>query len=211
MATVINPDNGEFIIKGALSADGITSADGDLELGKVRIDSVDDIDLSNIPANYAVSDVALNVAGGTYVAGNSYVGGTFVANGDVVTLGNASGSLTLSANINSDIIPSATSTYNVGSNSLAWAGVFTDKLYLSNVTEVTSTTGAAQFIDDGTTDGEIKIIVAVEAPSSVITFTPTTPIGFNTISVSNSGDSATLIWKTGYGWAVLNAFRATVS
>ena len=227
MATVVNPDNGEYIILGNLTADGISSSDGDLDLGKVRIDNTDDINLNSIPANYADADVALNVAGGCYVAGNSYVGGTFVANGDVVTLGNASGSLTLGANITSDIIPGTTNTFDIGSATATWAGTYTDNVYFdqtpdvlnpggilsvtSGVSQIGTNTSATQTLPDGSANGQLKVIFAASNPTTPVTVTPTTALGYTSITFNNEGDSATLTWRNGWGWVVLSSFRSSIS
>lgn len=71
-------------------------------------------------------------------------------------------------------------------------------------TPVTSltTTGAAQALTlaNGTA-GQIKIIVhAVDGGSAVLT--PTTKIGFTTITFTNVGDAATLVY-TSAGWAIV--------
>ena len=224
MSTYVRPDNGEFIVLGNLKAEGISSSDGDLELGnlgKVRIDNTDNIDLNNIPSSYVNADVALNVAGGSYVAGNSYVGGTFVANGDVVTLGNTGGSLTLGANISSDIIPSQTATYDIGSNSFVWNKVYTNQLISPQFIDCISTASVSYMTDmiqagsnasislPDAEPGFIKVFITINTPTNPVTVTPDNPLGFSSITFTNAGDSATLIYGSS-GWNVLNLFRATV-
>jgi len=215
MATVINPDNGEFIVNGSISADG------NLELGKVRIDNTDDINLTAIPPNYALSDVALNVAGGSYVAGNSYVGGTFIANGDVVTLGNASGSLTLGANVSSDVIPSTTETYNLGSVSSTWNKIYTKNVIspqfidcitsasLDYQTDMIQTATNATISLADAENGFVKNFITISSPSSPVTVTPTNAVGFTSIRFTNIGDSAQLIYHS-TGWHIISVFRTTV-
>jgi hypothetical protein len=65
-----------------------------------------------------------------------------------------------------------------------------------------TTTGAAQALTlaDGTA-GQVKVIVhAVDGGSAVLT--PTTKIGFTTITFTNVGDAATLVY-TAAGWAII--------
>ena len=73
-----------------------------------------------------------------------------------------------------------------------------------------STTGAAQALTlaDGAA-GQVKYIVhAVDGGSAVLT--PTTKIGFSTITFTAVGDSATLVY-TAAGWAVVGSKGATIA
>jgi hypothetical protein len=65
-----------------------------------------------------------------------------------------------------------------------------------------TTTGAAQALTlaNGTA-GQVKVIVhAVDGGSAVLT--PTTKIGFSTITFTNVGDAVTLVY-TAAGWAII--------
>lgn len=95
-----------------------------------------------------------------------------------------------------------TSTYGdaaiVGVQSLSGAGAVN---LTTSLTSLTST-GAAQALTlaDGTA-GQIKIIVhTVDGGSAVLT--PTTKIGFSTITFTGVGESATLVY-TAAGWAIV--------
>lgn len=222
MATVINPDNGVFIVNGTISSTSLTPS----TQVKLRISSTDDIDLNNIPVSFAAADVALNVAGGIYTAGNHYVDGTFVANGDIVSLGNAGGSLTLGANISSHILPSETDTYDIGDASKNWRKVYAEHLVLDNTTAIITTgftdgnstnvinssTSASITLPDGTDGGIYIFYVDSSGPAAgTVTITPTTANGFSSMVFNNSGDSATLTYRATDGWTVLNAFRTSVN
>jgi hypothetical protein len=208
MSSVINPDNGELNILGSLSV-----ANGLALSGKLSIDDNSDIDL-NTPT---YGDGALNVAGGGYFGGHVYVGGTLVANGDVITLGNGGGSLTLNANISSDILPSDTDTYNVGSTTAEWNyGFFRNIVLDSNeetvntsvsniqaVSYITSSTSNSITLADGEYTGQIKVIVAIEDISaSPVQLTPDTPLGFNYFIFNAIGQTVTLMY-TYAGWAII--------
>jgi len=82
-----------------------------------------------------------------------------------------------------------------------------------NVTDMLTsltTTGAAQALTlaNGTT-GQIKIISHVIDGGSAV-LTPTTKIGFTTITFTNVGDSATLVY-TAAGWAIVGISGAVAA
>ena len=82
-----------------------------------------------------------------------------------------------------------------------------------NVTDMLTsltTTGAAQALTlaNGTT-GQIKIISHVVDGGSAV-LTPTTKIGFTTITFTNVGDSATLVY-TAAGWAIVGISGAVAA
>lgn len=208
MSSVINPDNGELNILGSLSVANELALSG-----KLSIDDSSDIDL-NTPT---YGDGALNVAGGGYFGGHVYVGGTLVANGDVITLGNGGGSLTLNANISSDILPSDTDTYNVGSTTAEWNyGFFRNIVLDSNeetvntsvsntqaVSYITSSTSNSITLADGEYTGQIKVIVAVDSVSSVVV-TPNNLLGYTSFIFNDVGGSVVLMY-TSAGWVILSA------
>lgn len=229
MATVINPDNGDFVVLGTVTATSFSSS-GSTTITELVLDSTNDIDLNNIPSWTEVSDntdpgyapTALAVQGGAWIGGNQYVAGTFVANGDVVTLGNASGSLTLSANISSNVVPSADATYDLGSSSAAWNKLYTQQIIASNFNNLTTSPASVSHMTDiigastpvaislpDSEDGFVKTFITTVSPASPVTVTPDSPLGFSTITFTNAGDSATLIYHS-TGWHILSVFRASV-
>ena len=73
-----------------------------------------------------------------------------------------------------------------------------------------TTTGAAQALTlaNGTA-GQVKMIVhAVDGGSAVLT--PTTKIGFSTITFTNVGDAVTLVY-TSVGWAIVGISGAVAA
>jgi hypothetical protein len=200
MSTYISPDSGHLVVK-----------------------SVNDLDLNNISSD----DAALFVQGGQYLEGNLYVGGTLVVNGDVITLGNAGGSLTFNANVSSDILPSTTETYNIGSDLEKWNSVFAKTLQTEKLQITTSSAVVAATVDvstsvnhiDATTpvsaslangdEGQVLSIIVVKTPAAAVAVTPASPLGFSSIILTNSGDSVTMIF-TGGSWAIVSLFRASV-
>jgi hypothetical protein len=73
-----------------------------------------------------------------------------------------------------------------------------------------TTSGVSQALTlaDGTV-GQMKIIAhAVDGGSAVLT--PTTKIGFSTVTFAAVGDSVTLIY-TSAGWAILASYNVTIA
>jgi len=94
----------------------------------------------------------------------------------------------------------------VGVQSLSGAGAVDITNGLTSLT----TTGASQALTlaDGAA-GQVKYIVhAVDGGSAVLT--PTTKIGFSTITFTAVGDSATLVY-TAAGWAVVGSKGVTIA
>lgn len=86
----------------------------------------------------------------------------------------------------------------LGTQSLSGAGA----VDITNGFTALTTTGAAQALTlaDGSV-GEVKIITHVVDGGSAV-LTPTTKIGFTTITFTNVGESAMLIY-TAAGWAIV--------
>jgi len=222
MATIINPDNGEFIVKGTITSNAV----GANSSAKIRITSTDDIDLNDIPVDFASADVALNIAGGCYTAGNHYIDGTFVANGDIISLGNVGGSLSLGANISSNLLPSANNSFSIGNASNNWAKVYMNHLILdddeltitsgwtdgNSTSKITSGTSSTITLGNGTVGGVYVFYVdsTGAGSGSSVTITPTTANGFTTMTFTAAGDSVTATYRAD-GWTIMNAFRTTIA
>ena len=220
MASVIKPDSGELHILGAIKATTTTS-----NIGKLTIDNADDVDLNDLPANHAAADSALNVEGGAVIGGNLFTRGTLVANGDVITLGSSGGSLSLNANVNSDILPATNKNFDIGNSTNIWDKVYAGNLITPSWVSTTTTTASLTYMTDVFSnaspatvslpdgeDGQTKMFVVADGtPSSPVVVTPTTPCGFQTITFTTLGESATLIYKASAGWIVMAVNRASVT
>lgn len=107
-----------------------------------------------------------------------------------ITVNSTTGAVTTNASFGTDVI--------LSTQSLSGAGAVDITNAYTNLT----TTGAAQALTlaNGTL-GEIKIIThAVDGGSAVLT--PTTKIGFTTITFTAVGESAMLVY-TSAGWAIV--------
>jgi hypothetical protein len=107
-----------------------------------------------------------------------------------ISVNSTTGAVTVTSTIGNDVV--------LGTQSLSGAGA----VDITNAFTSLTTTGAAQALTlaDGTV-GEIKIIThTVDGGSAVLT--PTTKIGFTTITFTGVGESAMLVY-TSAGWAVV--------
>lgn len=195
MASYIKPDNDQLVIESSLNFS----------------------DLNAIVS----TESALLVKGGAYVNNDLYIGGTLIANGDVITLGNASGSLTLNANISSDILPSTTKTYNIGESANAWNELHVETVIMSPTVETTQATpGASLSAIDGSTnasisladgtEGQHKIITVSDTLSGNVIVTPDNASEFTSITFAAKGDSASLVFVNG-SWNIVSVFRSSVN
>ena len=114
----------------------------------LTIDSTADLSVASATSASSTTTGALKVTGGIstqenlYVGGNAVITGTMTANGGTITLGDAgTDNVTIGGEINSDVIPDVTNTYDLGSSSKKWAEIhattFTGAL-TGNVTGNTS-------------------------------------------------------------------------
>lgn len=107
-----------------------------------------------------------------------------------VTVSATTGAVTVNSSFGTDVI--------LASQALSGAGA----VDVTNTLTQLTTTGSAQALTlaNGTA-GEIKVIVHVVDGGSAV-LTPTTKIGFSTITFTGVGESATLVY-TAAGWAIV--------
>ena len=115
-----------------------------------------------------------------------------------ITINSTTGAVTVNSAFDTGVV--------LGNQNLSGAGA----VDVTNALTSLTTTGVAQALTlaDGTV-GEMKVIVhTVDGGSAVLT--PTTKIGFSTITFTNVGDSATLIY-TATGWAIIGSRGVTIA
>ena len=114
-----------------------------------------------------------------------------------VTIDSTTGAVTVNSSFGTDVV--------LGTQALSGAGA----VDITNAFTSLTTTGLTQALtlaNGGV--GEIKVIVhTVDGGSAVLT--PTTPLGFATVTFTNAGDSVTLIY-TSAGWAILASRGVTI-
>jgi hypothetical protein len=107
-----------------------------------------------------------------------------------ITVNSTTGAVTVNSSFGTDVI--------LSQQSLSGAGA----VDVVNTFTALTTTGAAQALTlANATVGEIKIITHVVDGGSAV-LTPTTKIGFSTITFTNVGESAMLVY-TAAGWAIV--------
>ncbi|NBS67395.1 hypothetical protein EBT31_00580 [bacterium] len=115
-----------------------------------------------------------------------------------ISVNSTTGAVTVNSSFGTDVV--------LSTQSLSGAGAVDVTNAYTNLT----TTGAAQALTlaNGTL-GEIKVIAhAVDGGSAVLT--PTTKIGFSTITFTAVGDTATLVY-TSAGWAIIGSRGVTIA
>ena len=81
-----------------------------------------------------VGNVELTISGNLWADGNITTAGNITADGNI-TLGNSpTDTIAFDGEIDSNIIPNATNTYNLGSNSLVWANVYSNNTTINYYT-----------------------------------------------------------------------------
>ncbi|MBT4120613.1 MAG: hypothetical protein HOA57_00790 [Candidatus Magasanikbacteria bacterium] len=125
---------------------------------------------------FAATTIANNVSvGGTLgVTGNSTLTGNLTVNGTTTTIGNAAtDKMVVTADVASNILPSANNTYDLGASGSAWGNVFASgTAYLGTIIsngQVTTTLGATDYvyIDASTTNNSsASEIVHLEVKSA---------------------------------------------
>jgi hypothetical protein len=115
-----------------------------------------------------------------------------------ITKSATTGAVTVNSSFGTDVV--------LGTQSLSGAGA----VDITNAFTSLTTTGVSQALTlaNGSV-GEVKVIVhTVDGGSAVLT--PTTKIGFSTITFAAVGDSAMLIY-TSAGWAIIGSKGVTIA
>lgn len=115
-----------------------------------------------------------------------------------ISIDSTSGAVTVNSSFGTDVV--------LGTQSLSGAGA----VDVTNAFTSLTTSGVSQALTlaNGVV-GELKYIVhAVDGGSAVLT--PTTKIGFSTVTFAAVGDSVTLIY-TSAGWAILASYNVTIA
>lgn len=115
-----------------------------------------------------------------------------------ISVNGTTGAVTVNSSFGTDVV--------LSTQSLSGAGA----VDVTNAFTSLTTTGAAQALTlADATAGEVKVIVhTVDGGSAVLT--PTTKIGFTTVTFTAVGDSVMLIY-TAAGWAVIGSRGVTIA
>ena len=133
------------------------------------------------------------------MANTTFTGPVRSQNGfESITINSTTGAVTINSSFGTDVV--------LGTQSLSGAGA----VDVTNAFTSLTTTGASQALTlaNGAV-GELKAIVhTVDGGSAVLT--PTTPLGFATVTFTAVSDSVTLIY-TSLGWAILASRGVTIA
>lgn len=115
-----------------------------------------------------------------------------------ISVNGTTGAVTVNSSFGTDVV--------LSTQSLSGAGA----VDVTNAFTSLTTTGAAQALTlANASTGEVKVIVhTVDGGSAVLT--PTTAIGFTTVTFTAVGDSVMLIY-TAAGWAVIGSRGVTIA
>lgn len=149
------------------------------------------------------------------MANTSFSGPVRSQNGfETISVNSTTGAVTTTATLGASssittLAVSGTATLGAvvgGVQSLSGAGA----VNVTTLVTALTTTGSAQALTlaDGTA-GQIKVIVHVVDGGSAV-LTPTTPLGFSTMTFTNAGDSITLVY-TAAGWAIIGNRGGTIA
>jgi len=120
---------------------------GNLALNGNTVSSTNTNGNINLQAN---GTGAINLNSNVLITGDLHATGTITADGNIQLGNQTTDTISFTGEVNSDIIPAATNTYNLGSSSLAWNNVYANSF---NVTTLNATT--ANITDFKTTGLEI--------------------------------------------------------
>ena len=103
---------------------------GDIRIGADTISTVSNADLNISPNGTGTTIVNSNVT----VNGNLHATGNITADGNIQLGNQTTDTITFAGEVSSDILPSTTNTYNLGSPSLRWAGLYANTLAVDTLT-----------------------------------------------------------------------------
>ena len=122
-----------------------TALVGNLSLTGNTLASTNTNGAINIVANGTGS---INLNSNVLVTGNLHATGTITADGNIQLGDQTTDTITFAGEINSNILPSTTNTYTLGSNSLQWKNVYTQNVTATTVN--TTTANVTSFTTAGT-------------------------------------------------------------
>jgi hypothetical protein len=145
----------------------------------------------------AVGTGFINLNNNTLVTGDLHATGNITADGNIILGNSSTDTVTFDSEINSDIIPSSNSAYNLGSTDNRWKNIYTTTVNTTsisntnlNVTGTLTSTGTTN-LNGNTTIGvnsfnSLNIVAQID--SNIV------PKITNTYNLGSS----TLLWSTGY-------------
>ena len=126
----IDTDSGITITTGG----SVTTITGDtIDTGNLRI-SGNTIESISDEINFDSANSIINLKDNVNITGNLDVTGNVTIGGNITIGDEDTDSIEIIAGINSNLVPDATSTYSLGSNTNAWATLYTDEVTVDDIT-----------------------------------------------------------------------------
>ena len=117
-----------------LESSTITATQGNLILKPALI--LDKVNINDVVSVAKVIDSdkgKVDITGDVLIMGNLHATGAITADGDLTLGDNNTDNIVFAADINSDILPNITDTYNLGSTEKRWRSTFQQKLYVGDI------------------------------------------------------------------------------
>jgi len=204
----VNQKTGDVTFNGqtvnVTSLTGVTFTDGthttsvtaqEIDTGNLRI-SGNTIESITGDVNVTAASGAINLQNNTYVSGNLDVTGNVTIGGNITIGDQTTDTVSFIAGINSDLIPSTTATYNLGTTSLRWNNAYLSRVEIDNLvidSNTISTTNAnddLQLIANGT--GRIYIPSSSVQIDQNLTVTNNLTVTTGTTYLKSAGVTGTI-------------------
>ena len=160
---------GNASVGGALAVTGNTTLGG--TLGVTGLSTLASLGVTN----------NLTVGGGVGITGATVMSGNLTVNGNTVIGNAASDTVTVTADVASNLIPSADSTYDLGATGSEWRD-----LYIDGTAKIDALEADTANIDGGSVDGTV-VGAGTPASGSFAGLTATGTVNFSGATVSNLG------------------------
>ena len=136
---ILDPNgSGKIELVGDTLARGAVVATGQLRGATLQVDTNANVDgnltVDGIFSVGALSTSSLSTTGNITGDSNLTLGGNLTVNGNTIIGDTTADTLTITARINSSLVPTATTTYNLGSSSLSWADAFVQDITAQDIT-----------------------------------------------------------------------------
>jgi hypothetical protein len=152
-----------------------------LEWNNLWLDGTANVDTLQVDENATVSG-NLSVSGNTSTTGNNVIGGNLSVNGNTVLGDTAADTVTFTADVSSNIIPSADSTFTIGDSSNYWSNAYIDSITTTGAVTIGTTLSVGTTLD--MTSGQINNVATPTLSSDAATK------GYVDTQVSNLIDAA---------------------
>jgi hypothetical protein len=172
---------------------------GTISVGSININT-NTISTTGTNTNLEISPTGLGIVeinSNTTVYGNLHATGSITADGNI-TLGDmATDSVTFNADINSDIIPSANNTYNLGSPSNYWNNLYVNSQSISALTTNDLTANGTLTVHGASSIGGTTVIGLSSANTISVVSSFISNLIPSTANTYNLGDPSAY-WNTAY-------------